>query len=403
MNVEIAGRSAGSGSDEKALDASAEYQRATGEAIETTLDIESWLPADRYIQTIGRLQQEIDASLADAAATNAAIREQILPALKGRKGAPSCGGHFKTDIAALREVHRNVLFNGLVCAVDGTSVVFQTLPLTIVQVGVAAVNYMGDNGTWGHRVYRRDVKLQGDDAITQALAALESQAKRDESGEHMSDMLRRAMMTYGERVVLADKTDKPWRLGHGNPLPKELLTGSGFPEVITMSVPVLRRLLLENEQVVFVPSSTGNRLLRTVGDALLPLEYAIVTDFADYLHGIIEEGHYGEKKFGEAKAQLDVLYGDIKNELVMGAFRVSPHSPAQVFFAHRNRAHEAAHIAMADSLLVDFRGFPMLLDIADHICSGMFPSDVLMRPASAAYAMGARPTQYQSERATRDR
>jgi hypothetical protein len=128
MNVETAGRSANGGGDQGVLDASAEYQRATGEAIEATLDIDSWLPADRYIETIGRLQREIDASLADAAATNAAIREKILPALKGRQGAPSCGGHFKTDMAALREVHRDVLFNGLVFAVDGTSVVFQKLP-----------------------------------------------------------------------------------------------------------------------------------------------------------------------------------------------------------------------------------------------------------------------------------
>ncbi len=388
---------------EDALDVSAEYRRVTGEAIESTLDIDSWLPADRYIETIGRLQAEIDASLQDVAATNAAIREKILPALKSRPGRPSCGGHYKTDVAALRETHRDVLFNGLVCAADGTSLVFQTLPLTIVQVGVAAVNYMGDNGTWGHRIYRRDVRLQADDAIEQALAALEHQAQRDENAEPMSDMLRRAMMTFGERVVLADKTNKPWRMGHGNPLPKELLTGSGFPEVITMSVPVLRRLLLENEQVVFVPSSTGNMLLRTIGDALLPLEYAIVTDFDDYLRKLVDQGHYGTQRFGEAKALLDEFVRDIRHELVMGVYRVSPHSPAQVFFCHKNKAHEAAHIAMADSLLVEYRGFPMLLDIADHLCGGMFPSDALVRPAAAAYASGAQPTQYASERSTRDR
>jgi hypothetical protein len=73
-----------------------------------------------------------------------------------------------------------------------------------------------------------------------------------------------------------------------------------------------------------------------------------------------------------------------------------------VFFAHGKRAHEAAHIAMADSILIDYRGFPMLLDIADHICGGLFPSEALVRPVTAAYAVNHRATQYTSERSTRD-
>src|SRR5262249_26159952 len=163
----------------------------------------------------------------------------------------------------------------------------------------------------------------------------------------------------------------------------ELLTGSGFPEVITMSLPVLERLLLDHQQFVFVPSATGNVLLRTIGDALLPLEYAIVEDFDDYVTGIVDEGHYGTRRFGEAKKARDKFFADARHELVMGAYRVSLHSPAQVFFAHRKHAHAAAHIAMADSLLIEFRGFPMLLDIADHLCGGMFSSEALVRPAAA--------------------
>ena len=404
MTVKSATRQAGTQREAtEEVDISSEYERATGESIEKTLDIDSWQPADRYAETITRLQVAIDESLEEAERANAAIRSKILPALSVREGRPNCAGHFKTDLAALREIHRSVLFNGLVAAVDGTSIVHEALPLTIVQVGIAAVNYMGDNGTWGHRVYRRDVRLQGDDALAQALSVLEHGAQRDENAEPISDMLRRAMMTFGERVILADKTEKPWRMGHGNPLAKELLTGSGFPEVIAMSVPVLRRLLLENESFVFIPSATGNWLLRTIGDALLPLEYAIVEDFDRYITGVVDQGHYGTQRFGDAKAMLVSFAGDVRHELVMGVYRVSPHSPAQVFFAHRNRAHEAVHIAMADSVLIDHRGFPMLLDIADHICGGLFPSEALIRPAAAAYAASRRATQYASERSTRDR
>jgi hypothetical protein len=44
---------------------------------------------------------------------------------------------------------------------------------------------------------------------------------------------------------------------------------------------------------------------------------------------------------------------------------------------------------MADAMLVDHRGFPMLLDLADRLCVGLFGADTLVRPATAAYARPA--------------
>jgi hypothetical protein len=54
MTIGTATRAAPPKDRSEPLDVSAEYRRATGEAIESTLDIDSWLPADRYIETIGR-------------------------------------------------------------------------------------------------------------------------------------------------------------------------------------------------------------------------------------------------------------------------------------------------------------------------------------------------------------
>ena len=72
MTIEATARVVAEPAETSVQDVSAEYLRATGEAIESTLNIDSWLPAERYIETIGRLQAEIDASLQDVAVTTAA-------------------------------------------------------------------------------------------------------------------------------------------------------------------------------------------------------------------------------------------------------------------------------------------------------------------------------------------
>ena len=90
-------------------------------------------------------------------------------------------------------------------------------------------------------------------------------------------MMRRGVMTFMERQVLADALRAPWRIGHGNPLAYELLTGAGSAELIRLSMPVLRRLI-EHRKFVFVPSDTNEQHIKTIGDALDPLEYAIISD-----------------------------------------------------------------------------------------------------------------------------
>ena len=64
-------------------------------------------------------------------------------------------------------------------------------------------------------------------------------------------------------------------MGHGNIAPYELLTGSGNMALLAASLAVLRDLVAY-ERFVFVPSSIKDRLLLTIGNALGPLEYAVI-------------------------------------------------------------------------------------------------------------------------------
>jgi hypothetical protein len=69
-------------------------------------------------------------------------------------------------------------------------------------------------------------------------------------------------------------------------------------------------------------------------------------------------------------------------------------APAQMFYAHVDHAHEAALIALADSVLQEHRGFPMLIDLADSLCSATFGADVFTASTQLAYAAAGEPYRY---------
>jgi hypothetical protein len=362
------------------------YRDLTGESIEETLNLASWSPADRLAEQFSRIEHEIKSALARELDSRIAIRNEIFPLLRSRTDAPPNAGVHRVSLKELQTVQQSLLFSGHVQAVDGASVIHQTLPITIVQTAVVMANYLGETGAWGHRIFQKDVRLQPRDGVDEALAFLQGRAQQEDGDDGISDMLRRGLMMHGELNVLATAATAPWRVGHGHPLPKELLTGTGMPELIELSVPLFRELLLNHKQFVYVPQGTNDRVLQTIGGALLPLEYAIIQDVAAYLGKVIEDGHYGSGRFKQAKILLDAFRDEAEHKIVAGVYRVSPHSPAQIFYAHADHAAEAAIVAMADAILVETRGFPMLLDIAGTLCRELFPPDSILRPASAVYA-----------------
>jgi len=361
------------------------YAEATGERIEDTLDIDSWDPAHRMAEQFERLQNEIVLAQVREMDARRDIRQQAFPLLARRVGAPPDAGVHEIELKDLRSVQQKLLFSGHVQAVDGASVVHQTLPMTIFQTAIALASYLGDNGTWGHRIFQKDLMVSGENQLDRTLALLEKRkATADAEEGGVSDMLRRGLMANAELAVLVKKAEAPWRIGHGHPLPKELLTGAGMPELIELSVPLFRELLLEHKRFVYVPRRSTDRVIQTIGSALLPLEYAVVDDLNAYMEGVITQGHYGTGRYRKALEMLQEFQAEASGKLVAGVFRVSPHSPSQVFYAHAEHASEAAIVAMADAVLVEARGYPMLLELAGGICREMFPSDAIFKPAAAA-------------------
>lgn len=380
--------------------ADADYARATGETLEQTLDLSKWDTGHHLAEALQRMESEI----ADAKRTEddivRAIRSQVFTALRERPQRPSVSGVFAASIEDIRQVQRTTLFNGLTEGCDATSLIYDTLPIQIIQVGVGLVSYQGEGSTWAQRVFRRDVRIQpGNDVAGEIIDILSSRQGGAHSRLKVTDMLRRAIMTFAERAVLTDKSTAPWRMGHGNPLAYEILTGSGMVDIIRLGVPVLQKLVLDHRRFVFVTSDTQKKHLLTIGNALRPGEYAVIEDASHDLEKILGGNYRGEW------ARLTAMLGDFRREVsrcvLSGVYRASSLGPPHLFYAHADHVHEAAMIAMADSLLQEHRNFPMLIDIADNLCKTLFGGETILKPANAMFASLGDDYRYLPERHTR--
>jgi hypothetical protein len=238
------------------------------------------------------------------------------------------------------------------------------------------------------------------------ITVLRRREKREALGredEGFSQLARRGIMAYAERAILKDRSKALWRMGHGSPVPYELLTGlwASQQERIEVSLGLIRWYALEHKRFVFVPSAPRQRHLLTIGDALEPMEFVILRSLKPDIEHMINTGGY--RKESGVRPAMEDFCEEVAPKIVMGLYRVWKGAPAFMFYAHVDHAEIAARIAMADSVLQEHRGFPMLIDLADTVCATNFGTDSLLRSVQAAYAQAGEPFRYFGERETRTR
>ncbi|HZL37059.1 MAG TPA: hypothetical protein VFC78_17195, partial [Tepidisphaeraceae bacterium] len=115
----------------------------------------------------------------------------------------------------------------------------------------------------------------------------------------------------------------------------------------------------------------------------------------------IAHGHYRGQHWGAAKTAVENFVDIAGDKVLIGVYRASQFAPAQVFYAHADHAHEAAMVVLADSVLQEHRGFPMLIDLADKVCRMMFGGGTFASTNQLAYADAGEPFRYMAERASR--
>ena len=383
---------------------SSEFEEAYGEPFSKTLDLDTWSHGEDLLAAYARLDQEVGEAIKKEDEYRREVRKTVFPQLRRLPDAAPNAGVYTVPPADLEKVHRGLLFNGGVEACDGTSVVHDTLPLTITQIGVCLVSYNGAQGSWVHRLFRRDLRAKQGNPVEEVLTVLERREKREAQsggGDSLSELARRGIMTYAERAILKDKSQANWRMGHGSPIPYELITGLWASQAnrIRVSLDLMRWYVLEHKRFVFVPSAPRKRHWLMVGNALRPMEYAIVQTFRPEIDAMLLTGGYREGS--GVKPEMEKFRDEVAGEIVIGLYRVSDAAPAYLFYAHRDYAEIAARIAMADSMLQEHRGFPMLIDLADTVCNSTFGTDFFMSSVQMAYSDADQPFRYMAERQTR--
>jgi len=307
------------------------FTAAYGESIDSTLNIDSWQTGGDLEGLYQRLEAEVQSAVEFENAQREIIRRDLLKRIRVRPGAPHGAGCYRATSADLKHIHHSLLFNGAVEACDGTSVVHDTLPITITQIGVCLVSYQGDQGSWSQRLFRRDLRASTGNALDDLTAFLDNRSRRgstdvDERGK-LSQLARRGIMAYAERAILTWKSQAPWRLGHGSPMPYELLTGSGSMELLQRGMDLMEELMLQHRKVIFVPSAPSDRHWLTLGQALNPLEFVILETIEERMLRIVNQGH-----FRSYEGMVRNFCKKVGPQFVMGIYRTASAAPPYLFF-----------------------------------------------------------------------
>jgi hypothetical protein len=379
-----------------------EYEAATGETLEDTLNLDNWEAGLDLALLYQRLEAEIGPAIEQEHRLHETVRG-LFEMLTDVADAPPDAGVHQAEPADLEETTRKLLFSGELETCDGTTDTHDTLLVTVTQIGICLVSYQGHELSLSQRLFRRDLRTAAADPTEEVRKLLERRRTRAATGvadrqDTLSELARRGIMTYAERATLMDRSNAKWRMGHGNPVPYELLTGSGSMGLLGASIDVLTRLV-NYKQFVFVPSALKDRVLLTLGSALRPLEYLVVSTAEAPMQRIVEKGHYS----GDWHQKTKLFVEQVGPKIVMGMYRAGPHSPAVPFFAHADQVHLAAHVAIADSLLQEYRGFPLSIDLADAACQAAFGGGAFEDAVTAAYRSRGEPVRYLTERQTRAR
>jgi hypothetical protein len=392
------------------------FKECFGESLAQALDLGSWRQGVDLVREYARLQAEVEQAVAFESVQEGRVRELVFPRIGFGEGAPLEAGFYdKLTLDDIAAVHTGLLFNGGVAGCDGTVQLHDTLALTVHQIGVCLVAYTGNQGSWSTRLFRRDLREEKGDPVEVMNALLERRSKRaglnqPDRRDGLSELAQRAVMSFGEAVVLLDHSNAVWRLGHGSPAPYQLLAGVGNPDVAIESIKVLRRMIEGHRKFVYVSSESGDRDYLQFGQALRPLEYLVIGTLKERIEDVVWNIHFSGKPTVDARWDGELLtpqqwvlkfQNEVASQVLVGVYRASSLAPPQIFYAHREHFQLAAAIAIADSVLLPDRGFPMLIDLADRACKSPYGGGSLRDMTDAAYASCGAGVRYASERTNR--
>ncbi|HLG40898.1 MAG TPA: hypothetical protein VI461_14560, partial [Chitinophagaceae bacterium] len=301
-----------------------DFKKSFGENFSDAIDIETWRIGENLAELYPVIENELLKAKQDEERNHQVFREKVFPRIKELQNVPHAGLHQDVDSEEIIEkIHCGFLFNGAVTACGSVSAIYETVPISITQIGICLVNYQGQHGSYSHRLYRRDLRFKSDDPIKDAFDLIEKRKSDDLLGENrakLSTLAVRGIKTYAERAILLEKSNSSWLMASGSPTPYELMTGfwASRAEMKERSTALMRKMVLEHSRFVYVQSSTTNPLLWTFGNALKPFEYLIIDTLQDNLVRLVERG--GTR--GEFRKTYEKFAEEVGSKIAMGVYKV---------------------------------------------------------------------------------
>jgi len=298
---------------------------------------------------------------ADEIAQHVVAEAKIIQALKEHEA-------FKKltirEVAPKLDEANQLLQSGQVVAVDGTVSRYRTYSGMRCQIGVVAVNYAGDQIKRSFFISEAGYRRPVTDII-------QTVAKRNTSEEQISEMVVRALMLYRERESGMDARFKDcYVMFHGPLLPFELLTGLGRWRALETTVGILERLI--NEKRFFsIISTTAYQDYLTFGRAIEKGRYLTASNYT-VGHYIADNPDFmaRDKWRPDEFSRVEKFLRNYAEQIWIGVLRTSDRP--YVFHAHKDIFDLAAAIIARDAMHQPEKGFPLLVDYADTLCSHHF-------------------------------
>jgi len=259
-----------------------------------------------------------------------------------------------------------LLSSGKVIGIDGTVAQHKTISGTMAQIGVVAVNYL--NEKIQHSYFISEARYKQDiEKVTEYLYSHEPVNKI------LSNPVIRAILLYRERELgLSDNYKNCYKLYHGPLLPFELMASPGRAEmkILDVSLAILKRLI-QNKKCFSIISRSQNDAYIRLGLSLNPGEYIELRKNVG--KELMEDRSLisvPEKWRDEEYLQITDFLSSNATNLKVGLIKIS-HRP-YVFHAHHENFDLAAQIIARDSYFQKEKGFPLLIDYADTLCTSFF-------------------------------
>jgi hypothetical protein len=328
-----------------------------GDNFQSLTNLDNWESLEEFFETCDeRLLQDIKLTLEK----RRELREMLLadPAFKSR---------VRRLNPELQQWAKDQLFGGSVCGVDGTLAVVPSAAGGRARIGIVATSYKSDKIERVVYVSYRQ--------MTEPVSSPTDYFKKLKVVNSYSQLLMRAVMAYAERD-LALRRSEGWKFVHGELLPYELRTGAGRPASVLPMCLELGARLIENKQTIGVVEGSDNIDLLNAVEMLDRFEYVeakgLDRDLDVFLNGEEDPFNPGQRlrgaHFNDAdRRRVEEFIERYGAKIKVGIFKVG--LKPFIFQAHVDNFDKAAALVMQDASMQALRGFPLLLDYADQICS----------------------------------